>query len=524
MKWLKTVTAVTLGLTLAACQDLDITNPNQPDRRRAVSNPNDVEALISGSYATIFRVTQLYNPAHALSMAADEGTSSYGNWAWMDISKEPREQWNNDASYTYAEANRVPWQSLYSAISSVNEGLAAINDGIEIGGGAGTPRAMAFGKFNQGVAYGLLGLVFDSAAIVDETTPAELQPHSAYGEVLDAAIGYLDEAIAIATANEFTIPESWMSVSGMNSAEFIKLANSYKVRFMVYGARSVAENAATDWDMVKTLVDAGITEDFAPLGNDEPFWTGMKYYLGLASWTRVDNHIHGPADTSGNYQAWLNTPLLSRNQFVNHTPDKRMPQQSTLVLSVANLGAQGKYFAYAGGSPFPADRGTYHYSFYSYLRDWRAAYEGNSAWYYLSPIPVMRKSEMDLIKAEAEMRATVPNAVAAADLVNITRVGNGELPPATALGAPGPQDGPGECVPKRLRDPSGACADLLHTIMYEKRFENYALDAGIAFFDARRWGMLASGTLIHFPIPGRELQILGLPIYTFGGGGAGSAP
>ena len=67
-------------------------------------------------------------------------------------------------------------------------------------------------------------------------------------------------------------------------------------------------------------------------------------------------------------------------------------------------------------------------------------------------------------------------------------------------------------------------------IIYEKRIEGFIQCGGCAFFDRRGFGPLAptgpdfhhglvEGTPLHFPIPGRELERLGLPYYTFGGVG-----
>jgi len=59
---------------------------------------------------------------------------------------------------------------------------------------------------------------------------------------------------------------------------------------------------------------------------------------------------------------------------------------------------------------------------------------------------------------------------------------------------------------------------------YEKRIECMFTASGLAFFDDRGWGELTPGTPIHFPVPAKELNILRLPVYTFGGSGEGSAP
>ena len=47
----------------------------------------------------------------------------------------------------------------------------------------------------------------------------------------------------------------------------------------------------------------------------------------------------------------------------------------------------------------------------------------------------------------------------------------------------------------------------------------------IAYFDARGWQELPANSLLHLPVPGRELANFGIANYTFGGpGGNGSAP
>ncbi|MGH7457171.1 MAG: hypothetical protein ACRENG_37825, partial [bacterium] len=48
--------------------------------------------------------------------------------------------------------------------------------------------------------------------------------------------------------------------------------------------------------------------------------------------------------------------------------------------------------------------------------------------------------------------------------------------------------------------------------------------AGLEYFDNRGWGDLASNSAIESPIPAKELNILLQELYTFGGGGPGSAP
>ena len=125
----------------------------------------------------------------------------------------------------------------------------------------------------------------------------------------------------------------------------------------------------------------------------------------------------------------------------------------------------------------------------------------------------MTATEMRLTKAEGLLRMSGPSQ-AVADIINATRVTRGQLPSALA---------------------TEAQADLMDKLIYEKRIENYGVCSGCAFFDRRGWGPLSpsgpnfhhghvEGTPLHFPVPGLELSILGLPNYTFGGIGNELAP
>ena len=121
---------------------------------------------------------------------------------------------------------------------------------------------------------------------------------------------------------------------------------------------------------------------------------------------------------------------------------------------------------------------------------------------------------MDMLMAEGLLR-TGGSPQTIADLINKTRVTNGELNPATAADPLGAStDGPSHL--------DGA--SLWAKMKYEKQWETMSTSSGIEFFDDRGWGDLVSGTPVQFPVPGKELETLGLQLYTFGGGGDSSAP
>jgi hypothetical protein len=494
---------VALVLAFGACQDLDVENPNAPDQERAITTPEDIQSLIASSFYSYFNTLERNcYPSWALGVAADEGTSSWGNCGMQDISSEPRAAFPNTTAYGYRNVVVSPWYRHYDMISGVNDGLRAIADGLEIGdGGEHNPRAIAFGKFNQGLAHGFLALQFDQAFLFTEemdlaTTEFELQE---YDVIMTEALQMFDDAIAAASTS-FTLPDTWINGQSYSNTDFVKLVNSFAARYMASVARTPEQRAAVNWQEVINRIDQGITSDFGVLLDDQTWESIYKERYQNSTWFRLDYKLLGPADVSGNYQAWLSTPAGSRQPFDITTPDRRITGDSPTE--------DGTDVYYRAPQNFQASRGTYHFSHYGHKR-YRSIQQTQ-----LGFNPLMTVTEMDLLKAEAYIRLGQPDL--AVPLINKTRTSRGQLPPVTATGASGT-----DCVP---RTESGACGDLMDALMYEKRIEGIAVASGLAYFDARGWGTLAPGTPYHFPVPAVELETLQLAPYTFGGiGGAGAA-
>ena len=171
----------------------------------------------------------------------------------------------------------------------------------------------------------------------------------------------------------------------------------------------------------------------------------------------------------------------------------------------------GSDFQYQGNNgPFPAARGTYHYSSHNHKR-----YQNYVSDKLNGPMPHMILTEMDMYKAEGLLRTGGSRDVVA-DLINKTRVSRGMLNPAAGSDAAG-----SSTDAQSHLDSASLWAKLKH----ERRIETFQTAAGLAYYDDRGLGDLVTGTPIHFPVPGRELETLGLQDYTFGGvGGDGGAP
>jgi hypothetical protein len=507
---------VLAAVLMSGCVDLDVTNPNEPDRERVLSSPQDVQSLLSTSYQAYFDNAQQTNPNLPTAAMADMLTGGFFDFGVHDVTTEPRTIFDANPTNTRGFVGRAPWSRLYPVISNVNDGLGAIDGGLRIviDGADQTPRARAFGKFVQGISHGYLGLYYDQALIIKEDVdlermdPRDFRP---YPEVRTAALAMLDEAIAVSQANPFTIPASsaWINGVTMTNQDLTRVINSYYARILAYSPRTWEERAAVDWNEVLRRIDAGITQNFAPEGMLNVWESNMRR-LYARTRTRPSDHVRpdyralGPADTSGAFQIWHATPSEQRQQFQVRTTDRR-------IHGAAGPTARGKYFGWDTNATciWPVARGTYRCSRYFYHRG------GTGDSWHVGPQVTMSRTEMDLLKAEALIRLN--RAAEAVPLINRSRVANGELPPATVEGPPASR----ACVPRKV---SGECGSLWDALMHERAMENSDVEGAIMWWDFRGLNRLQEGTLLHFPVSGIELENLSLRVYTFGGvGGQGAA-
>jgi hypothetical protein len=521
------VAAAAGAVLLAGCQDLVVENTNSPDRFRALSDPASVETLIVGSWrdkwARLHNTTTGYN---VMPLVAEEFTATYANDAALELSSEPRVAFNNNPISDAHGVARFHWESFYRANANATEGLGAIRGGLRIRTGTGdaidqTTRAWAFAKWMQAIAHGSIALTHDQGFVVSEYTDIEdprAVPMVSHVEVRDSAIKFMMQAIDTLNARNIVFPETWIPTRAYTSAELARIGHSYIARWLVYGARTPAERAAVDWNRVISHVDQGVRADYIinlESGNVvSNLFNRIQNAGTFAAW--ADYRLVGPADISGNFANWLNTPVDDRERFLITTPDRR--------ITGATPTSHGSYFRYRADNIMVQARGTYHNSHYQWYRH-RYQYGTPTTFTTTGYAPLMTVDEMNLIKAEALAR--LGRGAEAATLVNITRTrpqrlaGAGtpvpNLPPITAAGVPQSAD----CVP---RIDGVNCADLLGAIMYERMIEAAALDSWRAWQDSRGWGRLPAGTFVNIPVPARELQALGMEIYSFGGiGGEGGA-
>jgi hypothetical protein len=545
-------------LGAAACYDLSVgTTDDTLTREFVLSDPSLVERVIAGVGINLWGGMNNTRPWVALSALGEEITSSSSSASLWDIGREPRPALDNAPGV--ASINRDPWANFYEANSTATEmsrnikarGLRLID---KTTGADNTSRGLAYAKFIQGSSHAYLSMLFDKAAIVNEEVDLsevpdlEFQPHTV---VRDSAIKWLEEAITLANAAPFNFPYTdalWFYNNVVSNGEFAQLSHSMIARTIVYNARNPAERAALDWGTVKFHIENGLNFDFG-LGADgtrpNPLLDfGYKVFTGAppttgtgtsnSNSTRVDLRLLGPGDTTTilvngvrktQYQAWLekvdNAALRDTvKPFIINSPDQRILRSGQTVPVGKPVVFQFTSVAVPTTAQ-PTERGAYYQSNY-----WSASRTKNglNSTGNLDDIRdiAFTKTEMNLLLAEAEYR--LGNKQRAADLINNTRVGNGGLDSVLVSGPPQATAAEvARCVPRRY---DGSCGDLWDALMYEKRIETFGVHGMIPYGDARGWGCLLEGSVTELPIPGRQLDLLGFPVYTFGGqpGQAGSAP
>ncbi len=517
--WRMTRAAAVSALCLGAlaCQDLNVENTNNPDVQDIYRDPVNLQSAIGTSYRTFWGVAQGDRtngtaPVVGIAALSDELVTISTTSQAFQVAQEPRVPYDNlDAG---GWLNRKPYYDLYEAIATNVDGIRALQGGVVLGTvtpaypeGTVTNQALIFARMMNGLSHLYLGLLFDQAIPFDETTDLDSDLEFApYEEIVDFGIAQLEAAIARSEADTRvdTLPADWINGMVVPRTTLVRYMHSMIARGLAGAARNPAERAAVDWAKVKFHAERGVTAPFGQLADPSISGTSSNYvrYIGFSGTARISNRLIGPADTTGRYQAWLTAPLATRNAIEIATPDRR-------IHGAASATTPGMYFQRLPTQGMGTTQGTYMLSNYRSIRfpltHWNTGF-----------IQTTNPDEMRFLIAEAEYR--LGNRARAAELINVTRVANGKLPPVTVTGPPNTAS----CVPRKA---SGACGDLFDALMYEKRIEMHAIEAIVAYIDARGWGTLVPGTMIHFPVTGRELQTLGLPVYTFGGvGNPGSAP
>jgi hypothetical protein len=457
------------ALAFVACDiesDLYVENPESPNDDILASDPVALEATAGGLFRNWYMAdSNYYGPGMALNTMADTSSCSWGNAGMRDLSSEPRAAFNNTSSYGN-NVTRSYFNSLYSVLTDANQIALAVSNGVQF---SDNNLMAAMAKFAQALAIGSSAMYFDKTWLSDETGVVGSTDGSGHVEAMAFAIQKLDEAIAIASTNSFTVPANFMTKS-YSSAQLASIMNSYGARMLAGNARTKAERDGADWSKIAAYAAAGMQTDFEIVHDDVTWYDYFKTYLVYPGWARIDLRVINLMDPT--------------------YPDY-WPANTTILPEATSADARlASDFAYLNSQNFRPERGEYHYSSYRYSRyneyitEWTVPTEEIPYW------------ETHMYLAEAKMRAG--DVAGAAAIIN------------SATGA------------RKVRgqittDVPADAAAVDAAIHYERMVEFPLASSGISFFEMRGRDWLQAGTLLHFPIPGTALESIPADYYTYGG-------
>lgn len=473
--------------------DMDIKNEYSPSIETVMGDANQYPSLLSGvctSYwgALLGWGNEAIWPMGTVSdqYAPGAGNFNLTTWSYYDGFEKPEID-NSNESATFPKAL---WYDFYGMINTLKNVLAGIEGGAVYteSGQETNYKILANAYFLMGTVYTEMALFFDQAFILTETTDVstitaeDLRPAS---EVQAKALWYLDECIKICNEKgNFTNLAGLFPNNTMATGNQLKqLANFMAARCLAYFPRTKAETEALDWNKVLGYAKDALQEDIiATLPNpDYGQWTLIQNASPQGGWARVGMRILEMMCPNDPNAVWpIPRDFEATSTLPEFTsPDKRLTTD----------------FEYTPDHKSPAGvsfSGYQKYSPYSIVRfcDYRFSDEGDMYLY--------TKTESDLIYAEALMNTN--NAGAAADIINVTRVGRGELEAVSATTAPD---------------------ELTRALYYERFIECDFPYPATAFFDRRRVPLdefqLTTRSFRQLPVPFYELKTYGLESYTFGG-------
>lgn len=506
-------------LVLSACGDLlEVQNFNNPDVARAYATVDGVEGVIAGLGSGLYNSNQRGSEGvnTQSKILSGESMTSVNNFGGAPRSAIPRSPISNSLGNDINVGNLAQFQSHSVLSRTASNALAAVErlaapPGVGLGTPGRTNRARAFGYFILGQVLGNLAAAYDSAAIVTPATPSsEIPDLSAYAAVNAAAVQMLDSAEAAALRGMDELPSTWLSATGYNQANFVRLIRSIRTRVRTGAARTPAEAATIDWAKVYDDGIAGLTADFTNEVGGTTGWTG-GYHSGqsyvASTWAWAPMYYYGMADTSGAYSAWLATPRSTRAQFLVQTPDTRWPSGATRAAQQAEApqatGTRlpvGRYMRNRPTGEDPPAEG-WGQSMYDHRR-WGYIRENSGQGTYIE----MDVHEGRLLAAEAAIRLN--RFTDAAPLINQSRAAAG-LPAVGVTNGTSPVAGGTACVPQVPTGPnftSATCGNMWEAMKYELRMESAWTGFMQWFRHHRRWGDMIEGTPLEWPVPYQEMQ------------------
>jgi hypothetical protein len=522
-----------VAVALAGCGELEVTNPNAPERERAFSDPATIVASAAGTMKTWVNTRNGGDPALTMTAMADHVSMSWNNWnaryySSYGVDCAIRCGWVNSTSTQLGNQVQPYWYGMYSVLSSANDALFAIRKSAkppELG--ADKARIETIAQMAQAMAHAWIAINYDQGFIVlEDTDPLtlQLQPRLA---LRDKAMELFEKAYALANGATFNTGGTWFGTSSSpvySSKQLTKIIRSMQAELLLSYPRNSEENAQVNWGTVANLASQGISSataapafDFeAYVDENFDFFSSFHNWANDYSTTRVDTRV-GRLVATNQRDPWPGGGGDPQPNAGIYGVDKRVGDgcfdAEQGVADLLGLGEckatanSGTDFMWSPVAIFIPGRGSFHQSNIGYIRDHCLAAFFPDCPSGAGPLPIYSKAYNDLMWAEALIRSNGSLATAA-QLINNSRVGRGGLPPVSA------DDG---------------AANLLKAAVYEYEIELFHTSGGADFYFRRRltssaqvalpeaYNRLWPDTPRHMPVPAKDLLLLRKELYSFGG-------
>ncbi|GAB5407959.1 MAG: hypothetical protein BalsKO_03240 [Balneolaceae bacterium] len=522
-------TALLGALVFTSCADLGVDNLNEPTKEAVEGSAENQAKLLAGGFYDLTTALHSSYSTHP-DLLADQITSTNNVRNFWDFAQEPKIRLSNSPTYSGANSYAAFYGGFNSSVSTANLFINNIvNNGLVINDATGvdvTSNILAQAYLLRGLARGYLGMMYNQAFLIDENfVIGEDTPQFApYGELIDASISDLDQAIALGTAADATTfifntmpnpADTW------DKNEFLDIANSYAAKILAGEARTAAQAASADWTSILSYAQKGI-------GGPNASST-----LGVFA----NANIGSAGEFASYYNDWSNfivscatsavsscSGYLPTDLKVIHSMDPAYPTtypadsaQGTVAAlypaTTADPRLEG-YYVYTTNAGFL--RSARNPALYSNYFSGRL-YSGNDWWKAANDVVFFTDTETELLIAEAQvMLGSIGDA--ATTLGNST-AGTGTTTIGFTLDAEaGGVIADGSLSGGYTFTGTETVPQMQFALMREYGVEVATLGAtGTNWFFMRRHDMLQAGTPTMFPVPVGELEILGITTYQYGG-------
>ena len=504
-------------MAATGCKSLDITNPNDPDGERALSDPEALESFVGGASQVWFNTFvgtegggPLVNQAQTYTSAWNNSNMLFYGALDLDGTRNTR-SWQNDPNAAARSSIEWYWEGYYRSLGLSNLVLRAIRvEGKQVNNPEDTKRAETYAELLRGLSLTGLAINYDKAYVLNENSDLGTLEFVHRTVVRDSALATYDRVIALANANNFTTPPGWANGPVYSNEEIAQIANTAAAYTIANFPRDSVEAISTDWARVVSYASNGMSSgtpvDFIINADGNAWWSDMLYWFNGIDGGRVHTRVANMLDP-----ATQTTPYPDGGNPQPNSPDRRLGDGSFGNASmVAGFGTVprtvngGSDFCWSSQEIFDPARGTYLQSNICHMRYDQTGVQGPTGAYGgRGPTYMFSRHQNDLLWAEGLLRQPAGNLSTAATLINNTRVTRGGLPAASG---------------------AETRTALLQKWSYEMELEVLGLGAASYYHRRRAGGGLIVGTPREMPVPAKELGVFGLPLYTWGGTGPANSP